>query len=111
MIVLLFGERKNVGFMSPMPETPEFCSGGPSGWDTGTGWYTIGVIQRTMRFQSFDTLTGITGWINVTFWERSAGPMPKFQVGWTGTLMRLATGFCAAFLNCSPFSAAAGVSS
>src|SRR5208283_5492277 len=70
----------------------------------------MGVIQRTMRFQSFDTLTGMTGWTSQIFWTRSLGPMPKFQVGWIGTLMRLATGFCAAFLNSSALAAAAGVS-
>src|SRR5277367_974129 len=40
-----------------------------------------------------------------TFWTRLAGPMSKFQFSWIGTLIRLATGFCAAFLRASAFSA------
>src|SRR5208283_2756683 len=71
----------------------------------------IGVIQRVMRFQSFDTLNGITGWMLITFWVRSAGPMLKFQFSWMGTLIRLAIGFCDCFLNSSAFEAAAGVAS
>jgi len=35
--------------------------------------------------------------------------MPKLKFSCKGTLMRLATGFCAAFLNASVFTAAAGV--
>ena len=38
-----------------------------------------------------------------------SGIDPKIVVVLTGTLIRLATGFCAAFLNASAFSAAAGV--
>src|SRR5208282_428960 len=71
----------------------------------------IGVIQRVIRFQFFATLNGITGWMFRTFWTRLSGPMPKFQLSWKGTLMRLAMGFCAAFLSSSAFVAAAGVSS
>src|ERR1700734_1541741 len=70
----------------------------------------IGTIQRTMRFQSFDTLIGITGWMFRTFWVRSDGPMLKLKLSWIGTLTRLAIGFCAGFLNASLFVAAAVVS-
>src|SRR5271169_4682320 len=70
----------------------------------------IGTIQRTIRFQFLDTLSGITGWMFKTFWVRSAGPMLKLKLSWMGTLIRLAIGFCAAFLNASLFVAAAGVS-
>jgi hypothetical protein len=42
---------------------------------------------------------------------RSAGPLLKLKLSWMGTLMRLATGFCAAFRSASVFTAAAGVSS
>src|SRR5580704_4533851 len=41
----------------------------------------------------------------IMFCVRSAGPMLKFQFSWMGTLMRLAIGFCAAFLSASALSA------
>ena len=71
----------------------------------------MGVIQRMIRFQLSLTFTGITGWMFNTSWVRYPGSMPKLLLFWTGTLMRLATGFCAAFLNASVFAAAAGVAS
>src|SRR5271165_5039721 len=47
-----------------------------------------------------------------TFWARSYGPMPKAVLFWSGKLIRLAIGFCAAFANAavlaSSDSAAAG---
>ena len=71
----------------------------------------MGVIQRMIRFQLSLTFTGITGWIFNTSCVRYPGSMPKLLLFCTGTLMRLATGFCAAFLNASVFTAAAGVAS
>jgi hypothetical protein len=71
----------------------------------------IGIIHRVMRFQFFARLNGITGWIFITFWVRSAEPIPKLKFSWMGTLMRLAMGFCDCFLNSSAFEAAAGVAS
>ena len=54
----------------------------------------------------------MTGWMFNTFWARSYGPMPKAVLFWSGKLMRLATGFCAAFASAavldSSDSAAAG---
>src|SRR6267142_5879527 len=64
-----------------------------------------------MRFQSFPMLNGITGWMLMTFWVRSAEPMPKLKFSCNGTLMRLAIGFCDCFLKSSAFVAAAGVAS
>jgi hypothetical protein len=40
----------------------------------------IGVIQRVMRFQSFDTLNGITGWMSTTSWVRSAVPISEVEI-------------------------------
>src|SRR5215831_20249117 len=34
-----------------------------------------------------------------TFWVRSSGPIPKLLLFCSGTLIRLATGFCVAFCN------------
>src|ERR1039458_8935039 len=71
-----------------------------------------GVIQRTTKFQFCPRLTGITGWTFRMFCVRSLGPTLKFQFSWTGTLMRLAIGFCAALRSFSAFSASeAGVAS
>src|SRR5208337_609353 len=57
----------------------------------------------------------MTGWMFNTFWARSYGPMPKAVLFWSGKLMRLATGFCAAFASAavldSSDSGAAGFSS
>src|SRR5271157_5428013 len=41
----------------------------------------------------------MTGWMFKTFWARSYGPIPKAVLFWSGKLMRLAIGFCAAFAN------------
>jgi hypothetical protein len=49
----------------------------------------------------------MTGWINVTFWVRLAGPVSKFQVGWMGTLISWQWGTEPVFS--SEVSAAAGV--
>jgi len=36
---------------------------------------------------------GTTGWMFAVYFMACAGPMPKSQLFWIGTLMRLATGF------------------
>ena len=46
-----------------------------------------------MRFQSSLMETGTTGWMLAVYFIACAGPMPKSQLFWMGTLMRLATGF------------------
>ena len=71
----------------------------------------MGVIQRMIRFQSSFTFNGMTGWIFSTFCVRLPGSIPPLKLFCTGTLMRLATGFCAAFRKASALAAAAGVSS
>ena len=71
----------------------------------------IGVIQRMIRFQLSLTFNGITGWIFSTSCARFPGLIPKLLLFCTGTLMRLAMGFCASFRNSSALAAATGVSS
>jgi hypothetical protein len=44
-----------------------------------------------------------------TVWVRLLVPMLKLPLSWTGTLIRLATGFCVAFCSCSA-PASAGLS-
>ena len=46
-----------------------------------------------MRFQSLLMESGTTGWMLAVYFIASAGPMPKSQLFWIGTLMRAATGF------------------
>src|SRR5208282_4932770 len=70
----------------------------------------MGVIQRMIRFQLSLTFTGMTGWMFNTSCVRYPGLIPMLLLFCTGTLMRLATGFCAAFRNASALAAAAGVS-
>ena len=53
-----------------------------------------GRMVRMMRFQSLLMENGTTGWMLAVYFIALAGPMPKSQLFWIGTLMRLATGFC-----------------
>ena len=46
-----------------------------------------------MTFQSLLMETGMTGWMLAVYFIASAGPMPKSQLFWIGTLIRSATGF------------------
>jgi hypothetical protein len=67
-------------------------------------------MVRTMRFQSWLMPTGTTGWMLAVYFIAFAGPMPKSQSFWMGTLMRSATGFwsflaSSAALSCSGFPA------
>src|SRR5271157_2868943 len=50
-------------------------------------------MVRVMRFQSSLIESGMTGWTLAVYFIAFAGPMPKSQLFWMGTLMRLATGF------------------
>src|SRR5262245_12458070 len=52
-----------------------------------------GRMVRVMRFQCSLIENGITGWMLAVYFMAWAGPMPKSQLFWMGTLMRLATGF------------------
>src|SRR5208283_2563717 len=52
-----------------------------------------GRIVRTIRFQSLLMEIGTTGWMLAVYFIALAGPMPKSQLFWIGTLMRAATGF------------------
>src|ERR1035441_8181269 len=52
-----------------------------------------GMIVRVMRFQSSLMESGITGWMLAVYFIALAGPMPKSQLFWMGTLTRLAMGF------------------
>src|ERR1700681_3517357 len=71
-----------------------------------------GRIVRLIRFQSWFKVKGMTGWTFAVYLMASAGPIPKSQLFWIGTLIRLATGF-SVFLTKSAswaFSSAAVVS-
>src|SRR5208283_730884 len=52
-----------------------------------------GMMVRRMRFQSLLMEIGTTGWMLAVYFIALAGPMPKSQLFWMGTLMRAATGF------------------
>ena len=52
-----------------------------------------GMMVRMMRFQSLLMDIGMTGWMLAVYFIALAGPMPKSQLFWMGTLMRPATGF------------------
>src|SRR5215831_13078593 len=58
-------------------------------------------MTRLIRFQFGVRCTGMTGWMFSTFWVPLYGPTPKFVLSCSGTLIRLATGFCVAFCNAS----------
>src|SRR5579863_6988338 len=62
-------------------------------------------------FQLLEKSTGTTGWILRTSCVLFPGLTPKLLLFWTGTLIRLATGFCVAFRKASVFVAAAAVCS
>jgi hypothetical protein len=47
-----------------------------------------GRMVRRMRFQSLLMEIGMTGWMLAVYFIALAGPMPKSQLFWMGTLMR-----------------------
>src|ERR1700734_1552435 len=55
------------------------------------------------------SFAGITGWILKMFPVLLYGPMPKLLLFCSGTLIRLATGFCVALANAAVLSAAEAV--
>ncbi len=65
----------------------------------------MGKIIRLMSIQLSLRFRGMTGWKARTFWTRLYGPMLKFVVFRIGTLIRSATGFCAALRSSSSESA------
>ena len=65
-----------------------------------------GTIVRRMRFQSLVIEIGMTGWMLSVYFVASAGPMPKSQLLWSGTLMRAAIGFCVFFASSASLSSA-----
>jgi hypothetical protein len=50
-------------------------------------------MVRMIRFQFSLMESGTTGWILAVYFIACAGPMPKSQLFWIGTLTRLATRF------------------
>src|ERR1035438_3506581 len=69
-----------------------------------------GRMVRTMRFQSSLMEMGTTGWMLAVYFIALAGPMPKSQLFWIGTLMRAATGgwgFLVGYASCAALSSAA----
>src|SRR5450631_623963 len=73
-----------------------------------------GMMVRMMRFQSVLMESGMTGWTLAVYFIALAGPMPKSQLFWIGTLMRLATGFwsfLAKSASCAAWSSAASETS
>ena len=65
------------------------------------GIQMTGMIVRVMRFQSVLISIGITGWMFRMFCVPLSGPTLKLVLFWNGTLIRLATGFCASFASSS----------
>src|SRR5580692_1722374 len=53
----------------------------------------VGTMVRVMRFQLLLSVIGMTGWTLTVYFIARDGPMPKSQLFWMGTLMRLETGF------------------
>ena len=64
----------------------------------------MGVIQRVMRFQSSFKEIGMTGWKFMMYCVTLLGPTSKLKLFWKGTLIMLATGFCAILANSSALS-------
>src|SRR5208283_294406 len=85
---------KNVGLMSPKPE----AFGAPG---AGEGWLMIGMMMRVIRFQFSFREIGMTGWTLRIYWVVWFGPTLKLKLFWNGTLMSLATGFCASLASSS----------
>ena len=65
-----------------------------------------GTMVRTMSFQSWFNMSGMTGWMLPVYFMAFAGPMPKSQLFWIGTLIRLATGFWVCLANSTELSGA-----
>src|SRR5271154_274873 len=70
-----------------------------------------GIIVREIRFQSSLNLIGMTGWMLAVYLKALAGPMPKSQLFWIGTLMRLATGLSVCLTSSASFAACAAAAS
>src|SRR5262245_29206701 len=79
--------KKKLGLKSPRPKVLPLLL-------KKSGWLRIGRIQRVIRFQSWLIEKGTTGWMLISVWVRSKGPIGKFQFACTGRLIMLAMGFC-----------------
>jgi len=79
----LFGEKKMLRLVSPMPKTE-------SVWPTGTLF--TGMMVRVMMFQ-FSPGKGTTGCTLRLNIRRSYGPTPSLKLNCSGRLTRLASGF------------------
>jgi hypothetical protein len=86
------GEKKAVATMSPSPLMRR-----PS----GPGCDASGMITRRITFVLLETPNGITGWMFSSVPVASRSPSPKSQLPCSGTLIRLATGFCVCFASSS----------
>src|SRR5208337_496805 len=93
----LAGERKTVGLISPRPN----ALGTPG---AGEGWLMMGMMVRVIRFQFSFRLMGMTGWTLRLYCVVWFGPTLKLKLFWKGTLMSLATGFCASLASSSVLS-------
>ena len=65
-----------------------------------------GTMVRVIRFQSSDNRKGTTGWMLSTILEPLFAPMPRSQLLWKGTLMRLAIGLASRLASSAALSAA-----
>jgi hypothetical protein len=80
----LAGVMNSCSWMSPMP-----LDRVPS----GPGKLLIGTIVRAMTFQFAVSLNGITGWKFRLSSVRSSRSPPVLKLNWSGTAVRLLTGF------------------
>ena len=67
-----------------------------------------GMMTRRMMFVLLLMPNGMTGWMLSSVPVASRSPMPKSQLPCSGTLIRLATGFCVCLASSSALCAAAG---
>src|SRR5580704_15479170 len=70
-----------------------------------------GRIVREIRVQSSPNEIGMTGWMLAVYFIAWAGPMPKSQLFWIGTLTRLATGLSVCLTSSASLAAAAAAAS
>ena len=66
------------------------------------------MMTRRMMFASLLMPNDMTGCTLSSVPTASRSPRPKSQLPWSGTLIRLATGFCVCFASSSAVWAAAG---
>src|SRR5262245_32717012 len=69
----LAGDRKSEGLMSPIPNALSM----PGNSD---GWLMMGMMVRVMRFQSWVSLIGTTGWTLRTHTVASLEPVLKLKL-------------------------------